>query len=65
MAARLVQFQRVRRKQRYIESVSAVRAKLLGDFAIVFSYTVRHNTDVPVGSDKTDKLTAISLELAF
>ncbi len=49
----------------YIESVSAVRAKLLGDFAIVFSYTVRHNTDVPVGSEKTDKMTAISLELAF
>ncbi len=49
----------------YIESISAVRAKLLGDFAIVFSYTVRHNTDVPVGSEKNDKLTAISLELAF
>ena len=49
----------------YVESISAVRARLLGDFAIVFSYTVRHNTDVPVGSEKTDKLTAISLELAF
>lgn len=49
----------------YIESISAVRAKLLGDFAIVFSYTVRHNTDVPLGSEKTDKLTAVSLELAF
>jgi len=49
----------------YLESVSAVRAKLLGDFAIVLSYTVRHNTDVPFGSEKTDKVTAISLELAF
>lgn len=49
----------------FIESVSAIRAKLLRDFAIVFSYTVRHNTDVPVGSQKTDKLTAISLEYAF
>ena len=49
----------------YIESVSAVRAKLLGDFALVLSYTVKHNTDVPVGSEKTDKLTAISLEYAF
>lgn len=49
----------------YIESVSAVRAKLLGDFAIVFSYTIQHNTDVPVGSEKTDRLTAISLEYAF
>ncbi len=49
----------------YIESVSAVRARLLGDFAIVLSYTVRHNTDVPVGNQKTDRLTAISLEYAF
>ena len=49
----------------YIESISALRASLLGDFAIVLSYTVRHNTDVPVGSEKTDKLTAISIELAF
>jgi len=49
----------------YLESVSAVRAKLLGDLAIVLSYTVRHNTDVPVGSEKTDKFTAVSLELAF
>jgi putative salt-induced outer membrane protein len=49
----------------YTESVSAVRAKLLGDLAIVLSYKVRHNTDVPVGDEKTDKFTAISLELAF
>jgi putative salt-induced outer membrane protein len=49
----------------FIESISAVRARLLGDLAIVLSYTVRHNTDVPLGSTKTDKLTAISLELAF
>ena len=49
----------------FIESVSAVRAKLLGDLAIVFSYTVRNNSDVPVGSVDTDKFTAISVEYAF
>ena len=49
----------------YIESVSAVRARLLGDFALVLSYTVKHNTDVPVGSEKTDRLSAISVEYAF
>lgn len=49
----------------YVETVSAVRAKLLGDFAVVLSYTVRRNTDVPIGSKKTDTFTAISLELAF
>ncbi len=49
----------------YIESVSAVRARLLGDFALVLSYTVKHNTDVPVGRVRTDKLSAVSLEYAF
>ena len=49
----------------YIESVSAVRARLLGDFALVLSYTIKHNTDVPLGSEKTDRLTAVSLEYAF
>jgi putative salt-induced outer membrane protein len=49
----------------YVESVSALRASLVGDFAMVLSYTVRHNTDVPLGSEKTDKLTAISIEYAF
>ncbi len=49
----------------YLESVSAIRAKLLGDLAIVLSYTVRNNSDVPVGNEKTDKFTAISLEYAF
>ena len=49
----------------YIESVSAVRARLIGDFALVLSYTIKQNSDVPVGSEKTDKLTAISIEYAF
>ncbi|MGI9204566.1 MAG: DUF481 domain-containing protein [Woeseiaceae bacterium] len=49
----------------YIESVSAVRARLLGDFALVVSYTIRHNSDVPVGTDKSDRLSAVSIEYAF
>lgn len=49
----------------YVESVSAVRARLVGDFNLVFSYTLKHNTDVPVGSENTDKLTAVSIEYAF
>jgi putative salt-induced outer membrane protein len=49
----------------YIESVSALRAKVFGDFAIVLSYTVRQNSDVPVGNVKTDKLSAVSIEYAF
>jgi len=49
----------------FLESVSAVRASLLGELALVVSYTVRHNTDVPVGSEKTDTISAISLEYGF
>lgn len=49
----------------FYESVSAVRASLLGDLALVLSFTVRHNSDVPVGNENTDTFTAISLEYAF
>jgi putative salt-induced outer membrane protein len=49
----------------YIESVSAVRARLLGNFSLVLAYTIKQNSDVPVGSEKTDRLTAISVEYAF
>lgn len=47
------------------ESVSKVTAGLIGNVAMSVSYTVRQNSDVPVGTKKTDRLTAISLEYAF
>lgn len=49
----------------FYESVSAVRARLVGELALVVSYTVRHNSDVPVGNENTDTFSAISLEYAF
>lgn len=49
----------------YIESVSAIRARLVGDLNIVLSYTIKHNTDVPPGSEETDTLSAVSIEYAF
>jgi len=49
----------------YIESVSALRARLMGDFALVVSYTIKQNSDVPVGTEKTDRLSAISIEYVF
>lgn len=49
----------------FYESVSAVRASLVGDLALVLSFTVRHNSDVPVANQNTDTFTAISLEYAF
>ena len=46
-------------------SFSAVSAKLLGDLALVASFTVKHNTEVPPLTEKTDTYTALSLEYAF
>ena len=49
----------------YSESVTALRAKVIGDLAIVLSYTIKKNSDVPPRVEKTDTFTAISLEYAF
>jgi putative salt-induced outer membrane protein len=49
----------------YVESVTAISAKLLGDLALVASYTVKHNTDVLPLLEKTDTYTALSLEYSF
>ena len=49
----------------YVESVSAVTARLVGQLALVASYTVRNNSDVPPASENTDTFSALSLEFAF
>ena len=49
----------------YVESVTALSAKLFGDLALVASYTIKHNTDVPSLTEKTDTYTALSLEYPF
>jgi putative salt-induced outer membrane protein len=49
----------------WLESVSAVKAKLVGDLALVASYTVKNNSTVPVGNENTDRFTAISVEYSF
>lgn len=49
----------------YTESVTAVSAKLLGDLALVASYTIKNNSDVPPLTEKTDTYTALSLEYSF
>lgn len=49
----------------YIESVSAIKATLVGNLALVASYTVKHNTDVPALLENTDTYTALSLEYGF
>jgi len=49
----------------YTESVSAIKTSLVGALALVASYTIRNNSVVPAGSEKTDTFAAVSLEYAF
>lgn len=49
----------------YFESISALRARLLGQLALVASYTIKNNSDVPAGTEKTDTFTALALEYGF
>lgn len=49
----------------FTESVTELRASLVGSLALVASYTVRHNSDVLPGTESTDTRTAISLEYGF
>jgi putative salt-induced outer membrane protein len=50
---------------RYTESTSALKTRIVGDLALVLSYVIKSNSDVPVGIEKTDRFTAISLEYGF
>jgi putative salt-induced outer membrane protein len=49
----------------FTESVTELRASLIGTLALVASYTIRHNSDVLPGTESTDTRTAISLEYGF
>jgi len=49
----------------FIESVTKLRANIVGRLAGALSYTVKHNTDPPAINKKTDTFTAISLEYSF
>ena len=49
----------------YTMSKTALTATLVGDLALVASYTIKNNSDVPLGIEKTDTFTALSLEYAF
>ncbi|MDH3265425.1 MAG: DUF481 domain-containing protein [Gammaproteobacteria bacterium] len=49
----------------YSESVTALSARLVGNLALVASYTIKNNSDVPPLIEKTDTYTALSLEYTF
>lgn len=52
-------------ENRYTESTSALKARLVGNIAIVLSLVIKQNSDVPIGIEGTDRFTSISLEYAF
>jgi putative salt-induced outer membrane protein len=47
------------------ESVTALKAGLFGDVALVLSYRLKHNSVVPAGLVNTDRYSSISLEYSF
>jgi len=49
----------------YWESVSKVRANLIGQLALGLSYTIQSNSDVAPGVEKTDTFTAITLDYVY
>jgi len=49
----------------FTESITALKADLIGQLALVASYTIRNNSDVPAGTENTDTFTALSVEYEF
>lgn len=49
----------------YTESVTKLSAALVGNLALVASYTIKNNSDVPPLTENTDAFTALSLEYTF
>ncbi|MBW7930571.1 MAG: DUF481 domain-containing protein [Gammaproteobacteria bacterium] len=49
----------------YIESLTELKAGIIGNVSLVLGYLAKHNTDVLPGTKKTDKQSSISLEYKF
>jgi putative salt-induced outer membrane protein len=49
----------------YTESVSKLSAALIGNLALVASYTIKNNSEVPPLTENTDTFTALSIEYTF
>ena len=52
-------------KNTYTESITRLSADVWTDLAIVLSYTIKRNSDVPVGTVKKDTFTTVALEYSF
>lgn len=49
----------------YAQNEAAVRMPLLENVSLKVAYTVRHNTDVAAGTEKTDTLTSVNVAYRF
>jgi putative salt-induced outer membrane protein len=49
----------------FTESISELKARLVGNIAMALSYTIRNNTDVGPDSLNTDTFTAVTLQYDF
>jgi len=49
----------------YTESVSALTTRINSRFSMKAAVTLKHNSDVPEGNDKTDTMTAVTLVYDF
>ena len=49
----------------YMQSETALTTRIQGNLSAKISYLVKHNSDVPDGTDKTDKITSVSLMYEF
>jgi putative salt-induced outer membrane protein len=47
------------------EALSELKLAIVGNLFASLSYTLRHNTDVPEGTDRTDSFTAVNLSYGF
>ena len=49
----------------YSESVTELTAQLIGRLDLSISYTIKRNSEVPLGSEKTDTYTSVSVVYSF
>lgn len=49
----------------YLEATSSLSADIRDNLAIVVSYTIKNNSDVLPGTEKTDTFTAVSIEYTY
>lgn len=49
----------------YVEGDLGIRVRINAALGLRVGYTVKHNTDVPAGTDKTDTYTSVGLNYSF